>query len=67
MLGASVAAQTSEPVARPKIVTPPSAAPTAKVAAVPVIHGNITTELKTIAILAGILLVILVVLALFLP
>jgi hypothetical protein len=49
-------------------VTPPSAAaPTAKVAAVPATHGNVTTELKTIGILAGILLVILIVLALFLP
>jgi hypothetical protein len=63
-----VAAQTGEPVSRPKIVTPPSAATlTAKVAAVPATHGNVTTELKTIGILAGILLVILIVLALFLP
>lgn len=65
-----VAAQTGEPLARPRqvgVVTPPSAAPTAKVAAVPATHGNVTTELKTIGILAGILLVILIVLALFLP
>jgi len=66
-----VAAQTGEPVSRPRqvgVVTPPSAAaPTAKVAAVPATHGNVTTELKTIGILAGILLVILIVLALFLP
>jgi hypothetical protein len=44
-----------------------SAAPTAKVAAIPSTHTNVTTELKTIAILAGILLVTLIVLALFLP
>jgi hypothetical protein len=70
MLKPPVAAQTGEPLARPRqvgVVTPPSAAPTAKVAAIPATHGNVTTELKTIGILAGILLVILIVLALFLP
>jgi hypothetical protein len=63
----AVVAQTSEPVARPKIVTPPSAAP-AKVKAVTfaATSHNVTTELKTIGILAGVLLVILVMLALFL-
>jgi hypothetical protein len=63
-----VAAQTAQPVSQPKIVKPPSGAPisTAKAASVPTISHNVTTELKTIGILAGILLVILIVLALFL-
>jgi hypothetical protein len=62
------AAQAGESVSRPKIVTPPprAATPTARTAAVPITSHNVTTELKTIGILAGILLVILVVLALFL-
>jgi hypothetical protein len=62
-----LAAQTGQPVPPPKIVTPPpSTAPTAKAAAVPTTSHNITTELKTIGMLAGTLLVILIVLALFL-
>jgi len=63
-----VAAQTGQSVARPKIVTPPpsAATPMAKTAAVPTTSHNVTTELKTIGILAGTLLVILIVLALFL-
>jgi hypothetical protein len=49
------------------VTPPPSAAtPTAKTAAVPTTSHNVTTELKTIGILAGTLLVILIVLALFL-
>jgi hypothetical protein len=63
-----VAAQTGQPVSQPKIVTPlPRAAtPTAKVVAIPTISHSVTTELKTIGILAGTLLVILIVVALFL-
>jgi hypothetical protein len=63
-----VAAQTAQPVPQPKMVTPlPKAAtPTAKVVAVPTTSHNVTTELKTIGILAGTLLVILIVVALFL-
>ena len=65
----TVAAQTSEPVPRQVGVVAPSTSavtPTAKTVAVPTISHSVTTELKTIGILAGTLLVILIVLALFL-
>jgi hypothetical protein len=52
-------AQTSEPVAPARVQTPAVSTPTR--------YPYIVTELRTIGILAGIMLVILVVLALVLP
>ena len=60
-----VATGTTEPVSRPRIVTSPTT-PATKTITIPATYGNVTTELRTIGILAGVLLVILIVLALFL-
>ena len=56
-------AQTHEPVPRPVVSAPPASlpAPTAKPATVR--YPYIATELRTIGILAGVMLIILVVLA----
>ncbi len=59
-------AQTYEPVSRPSVPAPSASVPTlmAKLAAVR--YPHIATELRVIGILAGIILVILIVLALVL-
>ena len=59
-------AQTYEPVSRPNVPAPSASvpAPMAKLAAVR--YPHIATELRTIGILAGIMLIILVILALVL-
>jgi len=61
-----VVAQTYEPVSRPGVPVPSASVPTpiAKLAAVR--YPHISTELRTIGILAGIMLIILAVLALVL-
>ncbi len=60
-------AQTHEPVSSPDVPAPSASAPApvAKVAAAR--YPYIATELRTIGILAGILLIVLIVLALVLP
>ena len=60
----SVVAETRQPVSRPEPPSPPAGVPTpmAKLAAIQ--YPHMATELRTIGILAGIMLVILVVLAL---
>ncbi len=59
--------QTSEPISRPSVSTTLASAstPMAKLAAVR--HRYVATELRTIGILIGIMLIILIVLALVLP
>jgi len=59
-------AQTQVPVSRPKVSAPSASVPTpmAKLAAVR--YPHVATELRTIGILAGIMLIILIILALVL-
>ena len=58
--------QIDKPVAPPKVVTPSASAPTPTPVLTAVWYPYILTELRRIGILAGIMLVILVVLALVL-
>ena len=58
--------ETPKPVATPKVVTPSVSAPTPMPVLTTVRYPYIITELRRIGILAGIMLVILVVLALVL-
>jgi len=58
--------QTYEPVPQPEVSTPLPTTPTSSAAVSTVRYPYITTELRRIGILAGIMLVILVVLALVL-
>ena len=60
------ATQTYKPVTSPKVVTPSASTPTPMPVLTTVQHHYILTELRRIGILAGIILVILVVLALVL-
>lgn len=62
-----VVAQTDKPVSRPTVSTPSVSTPTPAVKSAAAQYPHITTELRTIGILAGIILVILTVLALVLP
>jgi len=59
-------AQTHEPVSSPKVSVPSASVPTPMAKPVAVWHPHIATELRTIGIIAGIMLIVLVVLALFL-
>ena len=59
-----IAAQTHEPVSSPNVSTPAASMPTPRAKPAPVQHPYISAELRTIGILAGIILIILVVLAL---
>ena len=59
-------AQTYEPAAPPKVTTSPVSVPTSKPTLAAIRYPYIVTELRNIGILAGIILVILVVLALVL-
>ena len=61
----SAAAQVYEPVASPDSPIPEASVPTPKVELSSIRYPYISAELRTIGILAGIMLVILVVLALF--
>ncbi len=56
-------AQTHEPVSSPKVPITPVSVPTSMVKPVAVHYPYIATELRTIGILAGIMLIILTVLA----
>jgi len=58
--------ETPKPVAPPRVVAPSASAPTPMPVLTAVQHPYILTELRRIGILAGIMLVILVVLALVL-
>ncbi len=60
------AIQTHEPVASPSISVPSASVPTPKTKPVAVGHPYVATELRTIGILAGIMLIVLVALALVL-
>ncbi len=60
------AVQTHEPVSSLPMSVPAVSAPTPKAKPPPVWHPYVTTELRTIGILAGIMLIVLVVLALVL-
>ncbi|MFC1904692.1 hypothetical protein ACFLXT_02895 [Chloroflexota bacterium] len=60
-------AQVQEPVARPQVPVSSVNVPTLKTKPVAVRYPYIAVELRTIGILAGIILVILVILALVLP
>ena len=57
-------AQTYEPVSRPSVPAPSASVPTPMVKLAAVRYPHIATELRTIGILAGIMLIILAVLAL---
>ncbi len=57
-------AQTYEPVSRPAVLAPSASVPTPMARLAAVRYPHIATELRTIGILAGIILIILVVLAL---
>ena len=59
-------AQTREPVSRPAVSAPSPSVPTPVAKLVAIRNPHIATELRTIGILAGIMLVILAVLALVL-
>ncbi len=59
--------ETPKPVASPRVVAPSASAPTPTPVLTAVRYPHILTELRRIGILAGIMLVILVVLALVLP
>lgn len=59
-----VATQTDKPVVSPKVVTPSASTPTPMPVLTAVRYPYILTELRRIGIIAGIMLVILVVLAL---
>ncbi len=59
--------QIDKPVAPPKVVAPAVSAPTPMPVLTPVRYPYVLTELRRIGILAGIMLVILVVLALVFP
>ena len=59
--------QNDRSIAPPREVTPPTKAPAPGPTPAAVRHPYIATELRRIGILAGIILVILVMLALFLP
>jgi len=58
--------QAYKPAAAPKVAAPPASVPTPLATLTAVRHPYIVTELRRIGILAGIMLVILVVLALVL-
>ena len=60
----SAVAQRHEPVPRPDMLVPSAKAPTPRAKVTVAQHPNIAAELRRIGILAGIMLVILVVLAL---
>lgn len=60
----SAVAQPYEPAPRAEVISPPAPAPRVKVALAQSV--NVATELKRVGILAGIILVILIVLALVL-
>jgi len=57
---------TSEPVSTPEVSVPSASMPSLATKPVVVWHPYITTELRTIGILAGIMLIVLIVLALVL-
>jgi len=61
------AAQTHEPVSSPDVSTPLANVPSPATKPIAVHHPYIATELRTISILAGIMVAVLVVLALVLP
>ena len=61
----SAAAQVSEPVTSPDSPVPEASVPTHKAEPLSIRYPYISAELRTIGILAGIMLLILVVLALF--
>ncbi len=61
-----VVAQTHEPIFRPGVSVPSASVPTPAAKLAIVRHLHVATELRTIGILAAILLVILIVLALVL-
>jgi len=60
-------AQTHEPVSRPSVSTPSPSVPTPVARLAAVQYPHIAAELRAIGILAGIMVVILVILALVLP
>lgn len=62
----SAVAQAGEPVASPNLPVPGAGVPTPKAAPATVWYPYVATELRTIGILAGIMLIALVVLALVL-
>jgi hypothetical protein len=62
-----IATQTSKPVARPVLSVPSQSTPAPKAKTSSVRYPYVVAELKRIGILAGIMLVILIVLALVLP
>ena len=57
---------TSKPVSTPEMSIPPASMPSLATKPVAVWHPYITTELRTISILSGIMLIVLIVLALVL-
>jgi len=59
-------AQTHEPVSSPEVPVAPISVPTRMAKPAAISHPYITAELRTIGILAGIMLIVLVVLALVL-